>query len=215
VKLRLLAVPATLSVLAFFGTNAHAATEPQVKDASGDAVDQQAGHDITGVSYEVTKTVTKTVKTVKGKKITVTTTTPKDLVVTLKLAGAPAQTPGVLYDTSVNTACGALQLQSYYDASAQGMVDYSNFAECGPDNTLAGVTINTYDMSPTVVFGPTSISYTISFKALPKEIKLGATWDSPSAYTALSDPLFGFDTVTFVDPATAIDTATGSSFKLS
>jgi hypothetical protein len=204
VKLRLLTIPAALSVLAFLGTSAHAGTEPQVKDASGDARTQQAGHDIVGVSYEVTKTVTKTTKTVKGKKIT-----------TLKLAGAPSQQPGVLYDTSVNTACGALELQSYYDSSAQGMVDYSNFAECGPDNTLAGVTINTYDLTPDVVFGADSIAYTMSWKSLPKEIKLGQTWDSPSAYTALADPLLGFDTVTFVDPATAIDDASGSSFKLS
>ncbi|MDX6224009.1 MAG: hypothetical protein QOE64_385 [Frankiales bacterium] len=214
-KLRQLTIPAALSVLAFLGTSAHAGTEPQVKDASGDARTQQAGHDIVGVSYEVTKTVTKTTKTVKGKKITVTTTTPKNLVITLKLAGAPSQQPGVLYDTSVNTACGALELQSYYDSTAQGMVDYSNFAECGPDNTLAGVTINTYDLTPDVVFGADSIAYTMSWKSLPKEIKLGQTWDSPSAYTALADPLLGFDTVTFVDPATAIDDASGSSFKLS
>lgn len=216
-KLRLLALPAALSALALISHQAQAAPaapKPQVVDPAGDARSQQSAHDIVSTTFEVTKTAVVTTKKVKGKTVKSTTYVPKDFVVTLKLAGAPSQEPGVDYWISAGSACGDLTLQSYYDASAQGMVQFTNFSDCGPDQSVAGLTVNTYDLSPDVVFGADFISYTMPFKSLPKQIKLGSTFTAPYVYTALADPLVGFDTVGFVDPATAVDDAKGADFKL-
>lgn len=216
-KLRLLALPAALSVLALIGHGADAApaVKPQVVDPAGDAVSKQGGQDITAVTFEVTKTATVTSKKVKGKTVKTTTYTPKDFVVTLKLAGAPSVIPGITYYTGVNTACGDLHFQTSFNVIDAGEGTTAYFAECGPDQDVAGIVINTFDVSPTVTKTADSIVYSMPFKTLPKEIKLGSGFDAPYAFVAATDPVFGFDTVTFGDKSTAIDYAEGAGFKLS
>ena len=217
-KLRLLALPAALSALALIGHGADAApaaVKPQVVDPAGDALTKQGGQDITAVTFEVTKTTTVTTKLVKGKKVKVTTYTPKDFVVSLKLAAAPSVLPGLTYYTGVATPCGDLHFQTSFNALDAGEGTTAYFAECGPDQDVAGIVINTFDVAPTVTKTADSIVYSMPFKSLPKEIKLGSSFDAPYAFVAATDPVFGFDTVTFGDKATAIDYAEGTGFKLS
>jgi hypothetical protein len=218
VKLRLLALPAALSVLAFVGHGAEAAApapaKPQVVDAPGDALDKQGMHDILGVTFDTTKTAVVTTKVVNKRKVKITTYKPKDFVVTVKLSGAPTVAPGVTYYTGVDTACGDLHFQTSFSALDAGEGTTAYFAECGPDVTVAGVTINTFDITPTVTKTANSIVYTTPFSSLPKEIKLGGSFDTPYSFVAATDPVFGFDTVTFGDKSTAIDYAEGTGFKL-
>lgn len=220
-KLRLLAAPAVLSVLALSATTAvahegHANKRAQVKDVAGDALDKQGMHDIVGVTFGVTKTVTKTTKVVRGKRVTTTTSTPKDFVVTLDLDGDPLVTPGVTYYIGVDTPCGALHFQTRFSTIEAGEGTSAYFMECGPEDlTVPSVPLYTYYLEPTVTKGEHKITYTVPFRAMPKQIKVGSMFGDPFAFTAATDPVFGFDTVTFGDKSTAIDYASGGSFKLS
>lgn len=221
-KLRLLALPAVLSALALAAPSAlahdgHDNKAAQVKDAEGDARDKQGMHDITSASFVVTKTVSKSTKVVKGKKVTVTTQTPKDLVVTLLLHDDATAVPGTYYEVGAETACGTFSVSLYNSPALGGDVEGGSFSECGPDNTLAGVTINTFDLSPALTRAGNKLTWSIPFKTLPKQIVLGKSWGSPYAYISPADPVFGIDTNTFTSifgVDTTIDVATGADFKL-
>jgi hypothetical protein len=220
VKLRLLALPAALSVLALCasGASAHGGSgHGQIEDDHGDAVDLSNAHDILGASFTVTKTVTKTVKVVRGKRVTTTVSTPKNLVVHLELAAAPDQAPGTFYEVGAETACGTFTV-SYYKSPVLGQSPGGSFSECGPENDLVPpFPIYTYSLSPDLKLGDDFIEWTIPFKSLPKEIKLGKVWDAPFAYVSPADPVFGIDSQTFTSifgADTGYDVATGDGFRL-
>lgn len=220
-KLRLLAVPAAVAALTLVGTGAEAGrapVRPQIVDPAGDAVDKQGMHDITSASFVVTKTSTRSTRVVKGRKVTVVTETPKDLVVTLNLGAAAAAVPGTYYEVGAETACGTFSVSLYNSPALGGDVERGSFSECGPDNTIAGVTLNTFDLAPALTRGATSLTWTIAFKSLPKSIVLGKVWGVPYAYASPADPVFGIDSNTFTSIFgidTALDVATGADFRLS
>lgn len=212
-KLRLLALPAALAALALVGTGADAApapVKPQIVDAAGDAVGSQANYDITGVTFEVTKTAVKSTKVVKGKKLTVTTYVPKDFQVTMTLAGPAKVQPGVSYQIGVDTGCGHSFIYAYTSVFEAGGTDSSvQFAECGTGGT-SGTALT---LEHTLKADGNKIVWSLPYKVLPKEIGIGKSWDTPVAYTALTEPVIGYTTADFVEQ-TAIDYATGTGFKL-
>lgn len=216
-KLRLIALPAALAALALVGSGAEAASapvKPQIVDAAGDAVGSQASYDITGVTFAVTKTAVKSIKVVKGKKVTVTTYVPKDFQVTMALAGDAKVQPGVSYQIGVDTGCGHMFIYAYTSVFAAGGTDSSmQVGLCGPDDPTAtdGNAGLTFDH--TITATGKSIVWSMPYKTLPKEMAIGKGWDSPVAYTALTEPVIGYTTADFVEE-TAIDYATGDGFKL-
>lgn len=220
-KLRLLALP--VAAVVAFGTSsawAHGAeAHGQVKDASGDSIDKSNAHDVTGASFTVTKKVTKTVKVVKKKRVTITTTTPKDLVIHLELAGTPDVTTGTLYEVGAEApACGSFQV-TYYKSPVLGDMPAGSLSECGPKfEVIPGFPIYTYSLDPAVTVGDDFIEWQISWSSLPKSIKLGKLWDAPYAFASVADPVFGIDTQTFTSifgQDTAYDVAHGDGFRLS
>ena len=218
-KLRLLALPAALSALALVGHGADAAVpapvKPQIVDPAGDAVGAQANYDVTGVTFEVTKTAVKSTKVVKGKKVTTTTYTPKDFQVTMTLAGDAKVQPGVSYQIGVDTGCGHMFVFAYTSAGAAGGTDSSmQVSLCGADDPTdpdgnAGV-----QLDHTFAAVGKTLVWTMPYKSVPKEMAIGTSWDAPVAYTALTEPAVGYTTADFVEQ-TAIDYATGDGFKLS
>lgn len=214
-KLRLLALPAALSVVALVGNGAHAAAplppKPQIVDAAGDAVGSQANYDITGVTFETTKVAEKSTKVVKGKKITVTTYVPKDFQVTMALAGTAAVQPGVSYQIGVDTPCGHMFVFAYVSVFNAPAADSSvQTAECGTGGT-SGTSLL---MDHTLTVAGNKIIWSLPLKSMPTQFKIGAAFTSPVAYTAATEPVVGYTTADFV-PQTAIDYATGADFKLS
>lgn len=189
-RIRRALVPLALLTAVATASTSSAAVAPQVVDPAGDAIGLQGMHDIVSVTYEVTGTV----KRVGRKSVK----TPKDLVVTLGLAGAPSIAPGTYYSVGAVTDCGALDLAASFTAlSAPAYSGSGSFFECGPEQDVAGVTITPFYLSPTVTLGPTSVVFTIPFKALPKEIALGDRWFDLSGYTTLNDPVIGVDSQSF------------------
>jgi hypothetical protein len=216
VKLRLLALPAVLSVLALAGSGAHAAAplppKPQIVDAAGDAVGSQAAYDVTGVTFEVTKKAQTSYKIVRGKKVAVTTYVPKDFQVTMTLAGAAAVQPGVSYQIGAETPCGHMFIFAYVSVFSAPDADSSvQTDECGPADPTGNTSIL---IDHEFTTSGNKLIWKLPFKGLPAEIKLGSVFGTPIAYTAATEPVVGYSTADFVEQ-TAIDYATGTDFKLS
>lgn len=191
-------------------TTSHAAVKPQIVDVKGDAIGLQGMHDIVSTSFEITKTVQKV-----GKK---TVTTPKALVVTMKLAGAPSPAPGSYYGVVAATDCGTFGLgASLYALGGTSYRASGSFFECGPEEDFAGVTLTTFRLAPVLSLGPDSVTWTIPYKGLPKQITVGDQFFDLTAYTAPADPVFGIDSQTFTSifgADTVLDIAKGESAKL-
>jgi hypothetical protein len=209
--LRRLVLPLVLAASLVAATSSQAAPAPQVTDPAGDAVGLQGMHDITSITYEVTGTVKKV-----GRK---SVKTPKALVVTLGLAGAPSVAPGTYYAVGAVTDCGALTMSASLTAlSAPSYGGSGTFFECGPEQEVAGVVVTPFGVSPTITLGATSVVFTVPWKSLPKEIALGDSWFDLQGYTTLSDPVIGFDSQTFTSifgVDTVLDLAKGEQAKLS
>lgn len=145
-----------------------------------------------------------------------TTSTPKDLVVTLTTAGAPVVQPGTAFQIGADTPCGTFFLFSYFSAPDRGVAHSMQFANCGePDPTgNDGVSLE-----PVVKTTGNAISYTVPFRTLPKQIKLGSSFSALTAYTAVADPVVGFGPGDFSPndagtEAASFDFAKGSSWKV-
>lgn len=211
-KLRIVALPAVLALALVGATSSSAAPGNDIVDAKGDAVGGQAAYDILGVDFNMTTTTTKTVQVVKGKKQTITTVKPKNVVVTMQLAGAPSQQPGMSYQIGAETDCGHLYV-FHYEVPGAGPESRFYFTQCGePDPTETDGAGN-FEVPTVAAFVGNTVTFTVSAKALPKEITAKSTFTELLAYTAPTEPVFGYSNADFV-PETATDFATGDFAKL-
>jgi hypothetical protein len=177
-----LAVLAALAALTAAAVPGHAAApKPQIVDAPNDAVGGQAATEIVSALWSTTGDTVTT--KVRGKKKVVYT--PKKLVVTLTLAGAPATNP-VGYRTAADIAgCGNVEF-TYQSGTPGGSIlgDAALWHDCGSEETVlvAGV-------KHTV--GATSITWEYPLKALGA--KAGAAVTGFVASVDVNEPVFGSD----------------------
>ena len=215
-RLRALALPALLVVGLVGAPTSGAAVGNDIVDAPGDAIADQASLDITGVDFHMTSTSTTSMVPTRGnngRKRPVTTVTPKDLVVTMTLAGAPEVTPGVSYQIGAETECGHLFVYSYFSAADGGPTDVFQFSGCGGADPASTDGEANLSIEPTVAISGSTITWTVPARALPKSIGLSSTWTELTAYTAVTEPVIGYATADFV-PESAVDYATGASARL-
>ncbi len=210
-KLRALALPAVLAVALVGATSSSAAPGNDIVDPKGDALGAQSAFDIVGVDFNMTTTTTKVVAVVKGKKKTVTTVKPKDLVVTMELAATPNVAPGTSYQIGAETDCGHLFVYTYFSAGAAE--NSFQFSGCGEPDPTSTDGVGNFSVEPVVAIKGNLLTFTVSAKALPKEISLKSTFTELIAYTAVTEPAVGYATADFV-PESAIDYATGDFAKL-
>lgn len=211
--LRTVLLPLALGALVLSGGSSTAAVGNDIVDPSGDAVGGQAALDITGVDFHMTTTDVVTTTVVKGKKKTVVTKKPKDLVVTMSLVGAPAVSPGISYQIGAETDCGHLFVYSYFSAEAAGPAHSFQFSLCGGEDPTSTDGEANFSVDPVVTVSGTKLVYTVSAKALPREISMKSVFTELLAYTAVTEPVIGYATADFV-PESAVDYATGDMAKL-
>jgi hypothetical protein len=171
-----------------------AAPQPHIVDPKGDAITEQAGHDIVSVRFSTTKRMGKV----------------SHIVVTATFAAAPSREPGVLYRVLGNhSACGGVML-SWAPASALAYDQV--YMHCGSSELSDGTGPYTIvNVRPRV--SGSVMTWTLALKALPKEMAKGTMTDL-AAFTTISDPVFGIFNATDYNTAASIDYATGTgSFK--
>lgn len=195
-RIRLATLAALAALAAAAAPGQAAAPKPQIVDPANDAVGGQPSTEIVSALWSTTgdTSVTK----VRGKKKVVYT--PKRLVVTLNLAGAPGSNP-VGYRTSADIAgCGNVEFT--YTAGTPGgsiLGDAALWHDCGSDETLL-VTAVSHKV------GAKSITWEYPLKALGA--KAGATVTGFLASVDVNEPVFGSDGTHNFD--VHIDGASGS-----
>lgn len=168
-RIRLLSVAAVAALATALPS--FAAPAPQITDPKGDARGGAAGTDIVSALFATQGTTAKV-----GKK---TVYTPTKLVVDVTYAAAPSTDPYVSHQV-VFTApgCGTVYLEVY----ALGTF---GVADCMPDDTSFDVTYK--------VTGNT-MQFTLPFTVIGKQyFKPGSSLTDLVAYTAVSDPVFGYE----------------------
>lgn len=154
-------------------------------DAKGDMA-ADPGLDIVGVTYatEGVTTVTKS----RGK--TVKTYEPTKLVVTMTMAGAPKQQPGVKYRVDAQISeCGSLNF-TYAPTLAQDVLSNSQLVVgCGGPNGTAGG--NSLFLDPKFAIKGNKLIWTVPLKALPKVARAGALISQMKSGVDLTEPVLG------------------------
>lgn len=187
------------------GSNAVAAPKPQIVDAAGDAKVPHPPLDIVSALYKTTGDTVTTI--VKKKKVV--TYTPRKLVVTLNLSGAPMTNPGVAYEVSSDVAgCGTVRF-TYTPSTVFGQVlgDASIWVDCGEPDPTTGDTLLLMS-NATFELGAKSITWTVNIKSLPKAVKVGAKLSGFRAAVDIVDPVFGLQGTP--DTGTPIDEGIGA-----
>lgn len=180
--------------------------KPQIVDAANDALGGQAGTEIVSVLW--TTTGDTTVSRVRGRKVT--TYTPRKLVVTLNLAGAPMSQAGFAYETEAEFAgCGTVRF-TYTPGTVFGQVlgPASLWYDCGEPDPTTGDTLVLVP-NPKHKIGAKSITWEYAIKAFPKAVKVGAPVTDFSAAVDIVEPVFGLQGTT--DTGTPIDGATSDA----
>ena len=171
---------AAAALLALAGSS-HAGSAPATltfTDAAGDALTQQASHDITRVAFTTTGKTTR----VGGR----TVYKPHDLVVTMTLAGSPLTVPGMNYEIDADlSGCGTTHFTYTPNAVFKGGL----YTACGspPDSSTGTATL--YEAPPTVKGG--TLTWVFDMSGLSPEFKAGAVFSSIRAFTVLNDPAVG------------------------
>lgn len=203
-RTRLALVP-VLAALAFVAAPGEAVNKkPQIVDAATDAVGGQAGTEI--VSALWTTTGETVVTKVRGRRVT--QYTPKKLVVTLNLAGAPSTSAPFSYETSAEVAgCGTVRfVYTPGTVYSQAQGDTFLWYDCGPGDPVQGPGLTLVTRVPAKV-GAKSITWEYAIKAFGKGVKAGApVTDFRAAVDAL-EPVFGLYGTNLVQP---IDVATST-----
>ena len=182
VSLALVAVGCAAVALAAPSSAASAPAKVAFSDPAGDALATQKTYDITDVL--VTSTGTTSTKKV-GKK-TVTTYTPKAILVKLTVAGSFATTAGANYEVDLDVAgCGYANFTYTPGAISEGGL----FTECGSPADETGSTSTLYDAPPTV--SGKTVTWQLPLSALSKEFKPGVLLSDIRALAAQNDPVFG------------------------
>lgn len=174
---------------ALLASTANAAPTAVITDAKGDAKGAQTTYDIVSVTMDTTRTS-------KAK-----TAPMKDFTITIEVAGKPSVQPGTSYQIlGENAACGTFFAFSYYGVT--GPDNSVQFGTCGvPDETGQ----DNFVIEPNVKVDGNKIIFTIPAKALPKEVKAGSLFSELTAYTAVTEPVFGYSPVDFAPNAAAAD----------
>lgn len=206
-KVRLIALAAAAAVGLAAMPGAQAGLPPQITDATGDVKGAQAAYDITSVTFDTIKTVSyKTVKVgKKTKKVAVYT--PTDFTITMNLAAAPDVKPGTSYQIlAQDTPCGLLYAYTFFSAGAGGRGDSMQFGNCGP-STATGDNFVLDDGQFTVSMVGKSVVWKAPMKYLPPSVKVNSIFAGLSAYTAITEPVFGYSGVDFADDSTQAEAA--------
>lgn len=178
--------------------------KPQIVDPAGDALGAQATTEIVSALWTTSgDTVT---SKVRGKKVT--TYTPRRLVVTLNLAGAPTTSGPFSYETSAQVAgCGEIRFV-YTPGTAYSQIVSDTFLwyDCGPTDPTTGDNLVLVPGISTKI-GAKSITWEYPIKALPKMFKPGVAFSDFRAAVDIVEPVVGLYGTNFVQP---IDVATGS-----
>ena len=187
-RTRLAVLAAAVAVSAFAAPGGAAAPRPQVVDPAGDAVGGQGGMDITSAVWSTTGTTS--VTKVRGRKVT--TYTPTKLVVTTNLAAAPTANPPMSYEMSAEVdGCGEVRFTWTPGTVFSELIgDSSLWVDCGEADPTTGDTlllIPNVDMK----IGAKSVTWTISLKMLPKNVRAGSRWSDFRAAVDVIDPVFG------------------------
>lgn len=203
-----LAVVAAVAAVAVASGSALAAptNKPQIVDSPTDAIGGQPGTEIVNVLW--TTTGETTVRKVRGKKVT--TYTPRALVVTMNLAGAPLVQPGFAYETAAEFAgCGTVRF-TYTPGTvfSQLLGPASLWYDCGEPDPTTGDTL-TLVANPTHKIGAKSITWEYPIKAFPKVVKVGTPVTGFTAAVDVVEPVFGLQGTT--DTGTHLDGATSSA----
>jgi hypothetical protein len=176
-RTRLLAL-APLAGLALAATPSSAAptTVPQLKDAAGDAVGAQAGTDVVSVLYTTSGNGS-------GKAYE-----PKQLVVTMTLAGPVATNPGLTYEVAATTSsCGVVTFTmepgTPYE-TVTGLNGWADWGDCIPKGTESNVAL-----LPVKVKGST-ITWTFGIKSSP--VPVGTVFKDFVARVDPSNPVVPF-----------------------
>lgn len=203
-----LALVAVLAALTAGAVPGHAAPtrKPQIVDAPGDALGAQPSTEIVNALWTTTGDTVTT--KYRGKKRT--TYTPRRLVVTLNLAGAPATTAPFSYETSAEVAgCGAIRFV-YTPGTVYSQVVSNTFLwyDCGPTDPTTGDNLVLVPGISTKL-GAKSITWEYPIKALPKEFfKPGAAFTDFRAAVDAVEPVLGLYGTNLAQP---IDEATGTA----
>lgn len=159
-------------------------------DPAGDAI-PTAAYDITSVTATTTGKVTTSRVNGKGKGKgkakgdTITTYTPEALVLSMTLAAAPSSLPGTLYEIDAMTSkCGRMYL--YYTPGVDGS---GALVGCGSEPSATGSTATSIPVEPTVK--DKTITWTLPFDALPRELKPGTSITAFEAFSTQVDPVTG------------------------
>lgn len=155
-------------------------------DAKGDALVPDAAFDIVGVTYS-TEGVTSVTKS-RGK--TVKKYDPTKLVVTMTLAAAPKQQPGIKYRAEAQISeCGSLNF-FYAPTLAGDLAPAANLTVgCGgPDGPAGG---NSLFLDPKLSIKGTKLIWSIPLKALPKVARAGALISQLKSSVDVVEPVLG------------------------
>ncbi|MBK5307268.1 MAG: hypothetical protein JJD92_11330 [Frankiaceae bacterium] len=153
-------------------------------DPAGDHVPTAGGNDILSVTYTTSGTIGPKGNGKGGGKGN-QAYTPKALVVTMKLAGPPSDVPGTLYEVdAVTSGCGDLLL--YFTPGVDGS---GGLVDCGSAPDELGSTTTSLDVEPEVQ--GSTITWTLPFSMLPKEVSVGSRISEFVAYSTQTDPLTG------------------------
>lgn len=121
---------------------------------------------------------------------------PKELVVTLTLAGDVSRQPGIGFAvTASSSACSYLRIEYANGARRSSPATWRTF--CGQPGTNDLYTIAG---TGSVVSGRT-IVVTVPLRALPPDFRAGTTFEAFTASAELRDPLDATTSVTMLDEA--------------
>ena len=200
-------VLASLLALAAFAAPADAAPFSYA-DAKGDM--PVAGVDIVSVTYATLGTTT--TSKVRGR--TVKTYTPTQLVVTLELADAPVEAPGVRYKVEAEVqGCGTFSV-SYAPNTvyANLLGPASLFLGCGGADPVGG---EGQVIFPKFAKEGSKLVWTASLKLLPKNVRAGAVFKAHNATVDLVEPVVGVQGSEETGGPALVDTATSpATWKL-
>lgn len=203
-RIRLVAVAAVAALAAVPVPSNAAAPRAQVVDAATDSLGGQAAAEVVSARWSTTGETT--VTRVRGKRKV--TYTPKKLVVTLNLAGAPGDAP-FAYEAAAEVAgCGTVRFTYtpgtvYSDIVSDSMLWY----DCGePDGTTGDTLTLITDVS--LKKGPKSLTWEYPIKAFPKVIKPGVAFSDFHVLADLTDPVLGLYGPK--DAAAPLDEGTGA-----
>lgn len=153
-------------------------------DPAGDHVPTNAGNDILSVTYTTSGVIGPKAKG-KGLGKGNLAYTPKALVVTMKLAGPPSAVLGTLYEVdAVTSGCGDLLL--YFTPGVDGS---GGLVDCGSEPDELGSTTTSLDVEPEVQ--GSTVTWTLPFSMLPKEVSVGSRISEFVAYSTQTDPVTG------------------------